>query len=322
MAVMHNRSNSLFQARIRQFVVCALVGFAAVLWMPMLAHAFAVSPASTDISVERGETFDGVVSVINNGAAEQTFYLGTISFAPGPSGGTPQFLSPDQQSEASTWISFPVPTLSTPAWTKVDVPYRVVVPPNAQSGTAYAAITVSTAPSEVVETNGASVEARVASLLFITVAGETVEKLAVLDFVTPDSSVVAHDISYAYRVQNQGNIAIVPKTSIQAQDMFGRRIFQIDANPDGGRVLPGTTRTFNGELAERPNRFWDAVRTQWSRFAIGPVTATVSVEGAVPAPHMSVRYWMFPWQLCVVFMGTMLITGLSWRGMKSRRAIS
>lgn len=300
--------------------IALLICAAAVLWMPTFARAFAVSPATLDLSASRGETVEQTVSVINNGAAEQTYYLWTMPFVPDETSGAPQFLSSDEdRSGLAGWIVFPVREVAVPAGTKVDVPFVVTVPGDTESGTYYAAVTVSTAPSEVVASNGASIEAKLAVLVFLTVEGETVEKAAIVDFVSPDEGlVVVHDVSYAFRIQNQGNVSVVPAAEIVVTDVFGRVVFAMDGNPEGGRVLPGTTRTYFGELAERPSGFLDTVAAQWSLFAVGPVTATLVVDGIDSADGPAIHYWMFPWQMIVTVVGAIVLAWLVWRGIKRK----
>jgi len=294
---------------------------AAMLWMPSFVHALAVSPATIDLSSSKGETVQQTISVINNDAADQKYFFGTISFVPDVTTGDPQFLSSDaDQSELSKWIDFPVGEVVVPARTMVDVPFVVSVPMNAASGTYYAAVTVSIAPSEIVASNGASIEAKTAVLIFLTIEGENVEKMALLDFVSPDEGVTAfHALSYVYRLQNQGNVLVKPKASIIVQDFLGRTIFVADANPGSGRVLPGTTRTFAGELSDWPHGFVESVKSQVSLFAIGPVTATLQIEG-IDSNGPAIHYWMFPWQMIVTMVGCAAIIWCVWHGIRVLRA--
>ena len=112
--------------------ICAV----AVLSMPSFAHAFVVSPTTVDLSASRGGTVEQTITVINNAAAEQTFYLGTLPFVPSETSGAPQFLSnDDDRSGLSAWIHFPVNEIAIPTNTRVDVPYSVVIPVDISSGT-------------------------------------------------------------------------------------------------------------------------------------------------------------------------------------------
>jgi hypothetical protein len=192
----------------------------------------------------------------------------------------------------------------------------VSIPSDAERGTHYVAVTVSVAPSDIVATNGATIEAKTAQLVFVTVEGNTVERIALLDFVSPDEGEIKgmHDLSYTFRIQNQGNVAVRPAASIVVKDMFGRVVFNKDANAELGRVLPGTTRTFSGELVDQPTGFIQTIRLQWNLLAIGPMTATLVVEGLDPTNTPSIQYGMFPRQLSLCVIGAIVALWLIWRG--------
>ncbi len=276
-------------------LLCAVV----LLWMPFRAIAFAIAPASLDLSGKRGETIDGTIAVINDGSAEQTFTLGAIKFAPGESS-TPSFIPFEtDHSGLPEWIAFPVRTVLIPANTKVDVPFTVTIPQDVASGTVYAAITVSRGTSSAVATNGATIDAKMASLLFVTVEGETVEKLALLDFATPGNADGPFELArqFVFRVQNQGNVAAVPSGTITLVDALGRTIVLQAVNEEGGRVLPMTTRSFSGAIGPQPNGFVESVRSQISSFAIGPVTATLTVVAGSQSLTKSFVYWVLPLHL-------------------------
>jgi len=280
--------------RLNSFL-CAVV----LLWMPFRALAFAIAPATLDLSGKRGETIKDSIAVINNGSAEQTFTLGAIKFAPGESS-TPSFIPFEtDHSGLPEWIAFPVRTVTVPANTKVDVPFTVTIPQDVPSGTVYAAITVSTSSSNAIATNGATIAAKMASLLFVSVEGETIERFALLDLVTSSSADGPFELArqFVFRVQNQGNVVSVPTGTITLVDAFGRTIASQPINEDGGRVLPMTTRSFSGTIGPQPSGFVDTVRSQISSFAIGPVTATLTVVAGTQTVTKSFSYWTIPLHL-------------------------
>lgn len=301
-------------------IFCAVI----LLWIPSFVHAFAVAPATLDLSGSRGTSVTGTVAVINNSDAEQTYYLGTLKFAPDETSGGPEFIAYEtDHSGMPEWIAFPVTSVSIPSQTKVDVPFTVMVPKDVPSGTYYAAVTVSLTPSEIVASNGATIEAKLAVLVFLTVGGETIEKLALLDFVTPGNAdgplFSNHEVSYAYRLQNQGNVAVVPSARITVRDVFGRKILASDANPSGGRVLPESTRAFYGEIVPAAEDFFTVARQQASSFAIGPVTATLAVTYGSETLSSSISYWAFPWQLLVCFAVLVVLMKLVWNGLTRKK---
>ena len=302
----------------RFLLLCAV----ALLWIPMGVSAFGVSPASLDFLGQRGQTLSETFTVINPGAAEQTYYLGTLKFVPSDTSGIPSFVPYDtDHSGLAEWIRFPHEAVVVPGNSSAEVPFEIAIPSDIESGSYYAAATVSATPSEIVAANGASVSAKTAVLIFLTVEGET-NRVAVLSgFVSPDAPglLVAHSVSYAAQVQNQGNVTVVPNASIVVTDVLGRVVFTKAVNEEKGRVLPGTTRTFYGELAPWPASFLDAVRQEWSLFAVGPVKATFVMDGTDPADGPAIHYWMFPWQLLVCGTTVLLVPLLILYGLFRRK---
>jgi hypothetical protein len=299
-------------------LICAAV----LLWIPHRALAFAVAPGIMEISGKRGDTIERTIAVINNSTAEQTYYLGALKFVPGEGSGSPEFIPFEvDHSGLPEWLVFPVKEVAIPPRTKVDVPFQVVIPQGAASGSYFAAVTVSTAPHEIVETNGASIEAKTAVLLFLTVEGETVEKLALLDFTSEADGRIVSDLSvpYQYRLQNQGNVFVKPEASVRLTDIFGRTVLVADGNPDQGRVLPESTRTFEGETASRPDGFVETVRSQLGTLTIGPVTATLTVRYADEELAETFSFWVIPWQLIICAVVLTILLKLIWNGLQRGR---
>jgi len=298
-----SRSSSRVTSSMRRFLLA--VCFAVVLSMPSLVHAFAVSPAVIELSGARGELVETTVTIINTKTADQTFYLQAIKFAPREDSGEPQFIPYDEDHAGlPEWLSFESNRVNILAQSRVDVPVRIRIPDDAPSGGYYAAAVVSDAPFDIVATNGATVSAKMAVLILLTVEGETIESLALLDFVSPDGPLLTQPgFGYTYRVQNQGNVHVAPEGTIALRDVFGRLVAVSDANPTGSRVLPATTRSFAGEFgSEERMSFLDAVAQQMQSFAIGPVEATLELSYAEEGKVVSdpIRFWFFPWQLLLV----------------------
>ena len=274
---------------------CAVV----LLWMPFRALAFAIAPATLDLSGKRGETIEDSIAVINNGSAEQTYDLGTLKFVPGDAS-TPSFIPFEtDHSGLPEWIAFPVKTVTIPANTKVDVPFTVTIPQDVPSGTVYSAITVSTGSSNTVASNGTTIAAKMASLLFVTVEGETVERLSLLDLSSSNEADGPFELSrqFAFRVQNQGNVASVPTGTITLTDSLGHIVASQSINEEGGRVLPMTTRSFSGSIGPNPNGFVETVRSQLTNFVAGPVSATLTISTGTQTLTKSFSYWVIPLHL-------------------------
>jgi len=274
-----------------------------LLLMPVMVSAASVSPSLVEIVLERGSLTEDAISVINTSGIDQTYYLDVIEFTARDEGGEPQFI-PTGESTADylEWFTFDSEVVVVPAESAADIPFEVRVPQDVTSGGYYAAITVSPAPEDVVASNGAIIEAKTAVLVLLTVAGETTEKASLLDFTseTPAALLSTLDIDFQYRVQNQGNVHILPAGEVVVTDFLGREISRVDANQSGGRVLPGSTRTYRGSISSGEHASWyELVNYQAQHFSIGPVTALLNVSygDGDDMVNAEFTFWLFPWQL-------------------------
>lgn len=263
-------------------------------------RAAAVSPATLDLSGNRGEIIDSKFTVINAQSTDQTYYLDTLSFSAKDNSGEPQFASVKTNDELAKWIQFSSDRINVPARSKVDVPFSVHLPADTKSGSFQTAITVSNAPSEIVATNGAVVEAKTAILVFLTVNGESIKKAALLDFTTNVKGIQSNlRQTFIYRLQNQGNVYFIPNGVIEIKDIFGRVVYMIDANAEKNRVLPNSTRSFMASVDDKSLGWMQTIRNQASLFAFGPLTSTLQLnfgDGFQPV-HASTSFWYVPYQL-------------------------
>ncbi len=258
--------------------------------MGVKANAASLSPALQEIEASRGEVVDRVLHVINTEEVPQTYYTGVLKFKASDETSSPSFIPYDEDhSGLPEWISLSVPQFQVPARSFVDVPFKIIVPMDVASGSYYAAVTISNAPSDVVASNGAIIEAKTASLILLTVKGETKLRAGLLDFTstlfgTKTTTIVG---SYRYRVQNQGNVHFEPKGSIRFTDVFGRNLLEVDANALKSRVLPGTTRTYDVNVDQSQKLL-----------AIGPVTATLDLDyGGESRLQQSKTLWLISWPI-------------------------
>ena len=172
----------------------------AFLLIPFSLYAATISPPTLDLQASRGETIASMFTVINTSAMEQNYFLGTMTFQPKDETGAPQFLETATKENLTKWILFPADHITVPANSKVDVPFQVVVPTGAASASYESAITVASAPTDVVATNGAIIEAKTATLVFLTVKGESTKKAALLDFKSDSKSAIRSTLDRQFRL--------------------------------------------------------------------------------------------------------------------------
>ena len=271
---------------------------------PFTAKALSITPSVIEISATRGTVIQKKVSVINTKGMEQTYFVGILKFKASDEGDGPVFISPQEDhSGLPQWIQLPFTEFRLAANTKADVPFEIAIPQDVSSGGYYAALTVSQAPGDVVAENGVLIEAKVAALILLTVEGETKELLNTLDFVLGPENTV----SYILRLQNQGNVHVTPTGWVKVKDIFGRTVATYDANPEKTRILPGSTRTYEVSR-DLTTGFWKIVSEQMRVFAIGPLTAELSLTygSSNSSIEQSFSFLYIPWQLLIT-VGVLLV---------------
>lgn len=289
--------------------------------IPASVFAFALSPSSLELTAKRGETIVSSITILNTQEVDTEYYIGLIGFRSKDDTGTPEFYTTETGSnELANWILFENDSFVVPALSASEVPFKVIVPDDVASQSYFAAITISPAPADVVASNGAIIEAKTASLVFLTVEGETQEQLVLLDFVSTDNSIDLPFRTYTYRLQNQGNVHVTPTGSIKLTGVLGQTISTIEANSTEGRVLPGSTRTFE-IIQENPLTSWyETVAFQLSHLAFGPVTATLDLsyakEGTIQS---SISFWLFPWQFMVTLLGLLIALMILYQFLRRKR---
>lgn len=298
-----------------------LAAIMTMLLVPSTVSAFALSPSSLDLSAKRGEMIVSSITILNTQEVDTEYYVDVMGFQPKDDTGTPEFYTPETGShELANWILFENDSFVVPALSASEAPFKVVVPDDVLSQGYFAAITVSPAPSDVVAANGAIIEAKTASLVFLTVEGETVEQLALLDFTRSGGSNDLPFRSYQFRLQNQGNVHVTPVGSIRLTGLFGQTISSVDANPEEGRVLPDSTRTFEVMNENTLASWYETVAFQLSHLAIGPVTATLDLTyGGNGIIQSSMSFWLFPWQLIVTVVGLLIVLLILYQFLRRKR---
>ena len=297
-------------------VIIWIVSLGSLLFMAQASHAFVIAPSSIELEANRGEVVSGAVTIMNTSDVRQTYYLGTLKFEPRDEGGSPMFITYEEDHTGlPEWIAFSEESVSLLPDEFREVSFQVAVPADIASGTHYAAVTVSRAPADIIP-GGATVEAKSAALLFVDVLGETTEEVTLLDFGLTDSSWVSRlPISFTYRLQNQGNIAVVPDGWVELRYFAGESFMQRGANQEKGKLLPGATRSYKVvyEPADHLQGIDRFVKEHFRLWAPGPYIASLSLEyGEKGSINSESIIWVIPWQtvtiLAILFLVILFLT--------------
>ncbi|HEU0051226.1 MAG TPA: hypothetical protein VFQ60_04190 [Patescibacteria group bacterium] len=288
------------------FVFFIVLGF--TIARPLFA--FSLSPAINDISLQPGGIYSGIISVMNDTDAEETYYLSIQKFLPKGDAGQEEFLPIWETSGLPKWIYLNAPSVTLKAGESRSVPFTIRVPANAVPGGYYAALFFSNRPPIMGPQGRVVTGARTGSLILLTVEGRLVKKLALQSFALETATQLRSlPAGFETVLENQGNIHVIPDGKITIKNYFGYTAAVLPLNPDGARVLPNSTRRFSSvwqsAVPLNGNGFWHHAAEELRNFAIGRYTATLQLQGpgSENVQPTSLVFYVWPWELLMCLAG-------------------
>ncbi len=219
----------------------ALALMGATLWCAAAAPAafgfgFSVEPARVELEVPAGGRRGKTLIVNNRKTGEPVHlrvYVTDVIYLPD---GTHDFPPPNSTEwSCADWLRVVPEELDVPAGREAEVRVSASAPEGATGGH-YAMIFFETQPSY--DAQGVGMNFRLGALTEVVVSKTEVYQaaLASLAFRAPQDILV--------EVFNQGNILIRPKGKVKVFDGSGKRLQQLEFNPQRVGVLPQTLRTY------------------------------------------------------------------------------
>lgn len=219
------------------------------------SNGLGISPRK-DYSVQAGKTVSDTLYISNLSLSQDLqVNMRIIDFGAQNETGAPA-LQLDDNAPQTPWSLKPF--IKIPAEVKIaagksaNVPISVTIPANQGAGSYYSAIEYTAVNPETKQK--VNISAATASLVFVTVPGEAKEQLLLKQYGAWQSDKNQTDgkfkslffgppKEFAYRLQNNGNVAERPSGSMVVKNMFGGTALEIeDANPKKQLVLIGQTR--------------------------------------------------------------------------------
>jgi hypothetical protein len=250
-----------------------------------------VGPGRTEIELEPGETIIQEVSITNRISDNRQFKLEVEDIAGSADGSSAVNLTGEQRGPYSIrdFISFPEDVISLSLGERARVPVTITVPPDAEPGGYYGSVLVSTV--QVSDGDGESnaprqpIVARVGSLFFLTIQGETTSEGQTLSIDTIGDSWWYEEgpIELGVLYENTGSVHLNPYGEISVKNMFGEEIGFVELEP--WFVLPESLR-----LRE----------ITWDReFLLGHYTVEASINRGYEdiIDTVNVSFWVLPWKI-------------------------
>lgn len=277
---------------------------------PLHVSALTVSPTILEIAGDPGTTVTSSINLFNEKDVNQDLYISFENFEPDGETGAPRFIG--NESGLATWFSS-INSLTLQKEERIDVPFTLTIPSDAEPGGYFAAIFFGNQPP-VIDGSVVSIGGRIGVLILLRVNGDIPESGGVLEFSTQDNKqfYTMPPVEFNYRFNNTGGDRVVPLGDIVLTNTVGMKRASIIANPTEGSVLPGSARRFKPvwkTFEIQPEGFFTIAASQWNHFYFGWYTAHLNIGwgSTNQSSTNSYSFFIFPWQLLILIIGGLIV---------------
>lgn len=270
-----------------------------------------------DYTLAPGAEVTDAVGVVNYTEDPLTLRVYASDAVRSTDGGFDLLPAAEPSADVGAWTRLDAETVTVPPRSKLDIPFRVVVPANATPGDHAGGIVASLRANG---DDGVSVDRRVGARIYARVTGTLNPSLSVADLsATFDGSPLGlpGEVRLDYVVRNDGNLRLAGRPSVRVTGPFGL----------GERLVTGE------RLAElKPG---DSIRVSTvvpGVWQLGKLTAEVTVTPEAsgdqelrppPAPATAAAtLWAMPWIPLAVLVLGVIVVAWWWRRRRARRARS
>lgn len=284
---------SIFQ-RLNKLLLLAVVLLAPLPALAQEAISYTISPAIFDMTANPGQIFSSTLRIINTNPYELHVYVERNNFLPKGEEGVPEFIAPDEtdavKNTFAEWINTERELIIAPEQT-IELPFQIILPPDAAPGGHFAALMISTRPPEDPGKQSKVKTAQtISALLFMRVTGDINENSSVRSFRTSSYFLSKPEATFELRIENKGNVHVQPQGEIKIFNMWGKERGKIPVNQYTlfGNVLPNSVRKFAFT--------WSS---EWSITDIGRYTAVATLAYGVDTRqtmYADTAFWIIPWK--------------------------
>jgi len=253
-----------------------------------------VAPARQQLTLNPGESTAVNVRFYNTGDSPISGLVKVADFIVIDKEGTPRIIEDVTQVSpkfaASTWISVPYDRMTIPANDKVAFQAKIAVPADARPGGRYVAIYFEPGgilPQAVGRQKeaGTGVAHRIASLLYIRIAGAASENALISRLFAP-SFLEYGPIKIEAEILNRSDYHIRPRGVLTLTNMFGGLVDQVSLKEQN--IFPDVSRVYTNELGKK----W-----MFGKYKID-LSASYGEKGQ--ALNRFIFVWVFPWKVTLV----------------------
>lgn len=306
--------------RSRLLQLTAATAALAVMLMPGAASALTYSPPTFDFSANPGDSLTDMVQLRNETQDALKIVASAYNFTGVPGDeteGKPDFYPADEVRDGrglASWITFLDEGKTLLPGERANVRFRIDVPADADPGSHFGAIILTTTVPE--QQAGVGVVGNSAALILLKVNGDALEDLKLTSFAAIPSVAASLPVTFEARLMNDGTVHERPYGEVTIKNLFGRTVAVLPMNrADNKSVLPGGARRFDSAWTGRvqPDDA-STLSRQWNNFAFGPYTAEVALRYGVQNRVLTAKttVWVFTWMpIALILVGlAVLVTGI------------
>jgi hypothetical protein len=272
-----------------------------------------------------GEIIEDTASIKNYGSEPINIHICAVDGTTNTSGSFILKFDLEKQVGIGTWADIIKSDLTIKPGERIDIPFKITVPKNAQPGQYLGGIVIEnqefhmehqagnkiSSSSEIKPDTSygkAVVATRIGARIYLTIPGEVIEKAKVDSFEFVPA--INNKSYFKFKISNTGNVAFAPTAAIKIFDQFGGLYDKIE-KPLGK----------NGDLLSAPNTIIEPIVVWDKSPVLGRFTATAEVtfkrkfepagglHGAPITSAASVKFMILPWMAIIIcFLIFMIIT--------------
>lgn len=204
-----------------------------------------MSPATTDITINPGDSYEGKATLLNQGGDSFSAQLSVSSYQTKDLTYDPVFEPIKGAPDVTKWLKFTTDTdiKDMKPGSRTEIRYTLDVPENTPAGGYYAVLFGTSSPSKEAEAQGVAKRNRVGNILYITVRGDLKEAGNIEAEAVPAFS-FGGKIDLRAILENTGSTHFRSHYKVAATSLFGGTAHSSDTP---FYVLPHTKRAITSE---------------------------------------------------------------------------
>lgn len=266
-------------------------------------QGFQISPVIVELNADPGRTYTINLKLKNVTSGSLLAKAQVNDFGAKNENGDPEIFldnTGNRTFSMKQWVS-PMPNTLFKTQESKNMPVNIKVPADAEPGGHYGVVRFSGIPPELEgDSSAVALSASIGTLVLIRVSGNIKESAQVASFYT-----VQHGrkkgffengpLDLVERIQNNGNVHIKPKGSVEVKNMLGKTVATLPVNDPPKNVLPDSIRRFEQKLDKK-----------WL-FGRYKAKLHLSYGSSNQNIYSTITFWIIPWKLILAILALVIV---------------